>query len=342
MSDTWEEKLREEVRRNSEEVMCVFASQKHFIGRKRKMRFLSVLLTIFIMTALFAGCTSPESAKIETSAETESPSSQNQSNKPEDIPSEVMVPVLMFHDVKSVPGGTWSMSAENFRNTIIFLKENGYTPVSFDELIDYVDGKGSIPPKPVCITLDDGYYSNFKTVLPIAEELKAPVTVFMTCKTVRENGVFPSTDENLLEKMNAAEIGIVDASPYGQVQSHTYGLHGMNHSYGDIEREYSLPVEGETEADFKEIFSKDCSIAEKVLTDAGVETVNVLSYPGGRYHEWTETVLRERGYRASVTSDYEHRNLVSVGDTESLFMLGRMNVNDDTTHEQLLTYLERK
>lgn len=302
------------------------------------MKFLSLVLVLITMSVLFSGCASIGSNPAETTAESVTEDGEISEN----TPAEVYVPVLMFHDVKSVPGGEWSMSAENFRNTIIFLKDNGYTPVSFDELADYVDGKGTIPEKPVCITLDDGYFSNFKTVLPIAEELKAPVTVFMTCKTIRENGVFPDIDEGALAKMNAAEIGITDRSLYASVQSHTFGLHGMNYSYGDIEREYSLPVEGETEAEFKEIFHKDCGLAEEALKNAGVEQVKVLSYPGGRYNEWTEDVLRERGYRASVTSDTGHVNRVVAGDPESLFSLGRMNVNDNTTPEKLLSYLERR
>lgn len=261
---------------------------------------------------------------------------------PEPVQVGVMVPVLMFHDVKSYPGGTWSMSADNFRKTMEFLLDNGFTPVSFSQLVDYVDGMFELPEKPVCITLDDGYYSNYKNVLPIITELKIPITVFMTCRTVRAEGIEPSPDESLIPKMNAEELAIMEASPFVHIQSHTYGLHGRNVSYSEEERNASLPLESESEADFKKIYAKDCSLAEKVLSDVGVTEHLVLSYPGGKYHEWTEDVLRERGYRVTVTTEYGHRNFVVKGDPDSLYLLGRMNVNDDTTEEGLLKYLERK
>ncbi len=61
------------------------------------------------------------------------------------IPSQVVVPILMFHDVRTCEGGTWAISADHFRSTLIFLQENGYTPISFEQLIDFVDGVAGIP-----------------------------------------------------------------------------------------------------------------------------------------------------------------------------------------------------
>lgn len=307
----------------------------------KKVRNIKVIVSVFLLSAALAGCAKTDATvNSEDTADSAAPVYVGV-GKTENIQSEAMVPVLMFHDVKTFPGGEWSMSASNFRDTMLFLLEKGYSPVSFEKLVDYVDGKSGLPDKPVCITLDDGYFSNYKTVLPIATELNIPITVFMTCKTVREEGVIPDANENNLSKLSAAELKIMESSPLVQVESHTYGLHGMNTTYSDVEREYALPLVTESESAFKDIFAKDCASAEKVLADIG-SGHTVLSYPGGRYHEWTEDVIRERGYRVSVTSDFGHKNLVVAGKPETLFMLGRMNVNDETTKEELLSYLERK
>jgi len=68
----------------------------------------------------------------------------------------------------------------------------------------------------------------------------------------------------------------------------------------------------------------------------------VFSFPCGKDHEWTNEVLHERGYRASVTTNSGHINIVKKGEPNSLFSLGRLNVNDNTTKEKLLAYLENK
>lgn len=254
----------------------------------------------------------------------------------------VTVPILMFHDVKTVDGGTWSVSADKFRKTLVLLLDNGYTPVSFERLVDYVDGVGDIPQKPVYITIDDGYFSNYRNVLSIITELQVPVTVFMTCKTIRAEGTTPETDESLLYKMSTAELEIMEASPLVEIQSHTYGLHGVNTYYGEDERDNTLSLKNESESEYKKIFASDCERAEAVLLGVGVRRHTVFSYPSGKYHEWAEDVLRERGYRVSVTTNYGHVNTVVKGAPETLYLLGRMNVNDSTSEEQILKYLEKR
>ncbi len=262
-------------------------------------------------------------------------------NDPE-APEGVTVPILMFHEVRQVEGGTWAISEENFRGTLELLLENGYTPVTFESLVDYADGKGSLPEKPVCITLDDGYYSVYSTVMPIVEELKVPVTVFMNGKTVRKAGKSPSKNANVVSKMNAEELEAVEASPYISVQSHSYGLHSENRTYSKEKRDNAMPLDTESKSDYKDIFHRDCADSEAFLEGVGVRENLVFSYPGGKHHKWAEEVLRERGYRVSLTTDYSRRNFVVRGEPESLYLLGRMNVNDETTTEQLLRYLERE
>ena len=89
------------------------------------------------------------------------------------------------------------------------------------------------------------------------------------------------------------------------------------------------------------IFSLDCDRAEAVLTNVGVRHFSVFSYPSGKHNPWAEEILMERGYRISVTTNTGHLNRVVRGDNSSLRLLGRKNINDNTTEEELLAYLNR-
>ncbi len=293
------------------------------------MKKIKQLIPICLIFVFLMGCTS-NGHIISTGAESSVPQ----------IRSEVKVPILMFHDVKTYEGGTWSISADNFRNTLCFLLDNGYTPISFQHLVDYCDGKSDIPEKPVCITLDDGYFSNYRNVLPIAQELKIPITIFMICSDIRSNGITPPTNEEILTKLSIAELNIINSSAFATVQSHTFSLHGINISDND-ERSFALPLKNESKKAFQLLAQKDCELAENVLKEAGTEKVFVFSYPGGKVHSWFDEVIRKRGYRVSVTSDEHKINLVTRGEPDSLFLLGRFNVNDSTTEKELLEYLNK-
>lgn len=256
-------------------------------------------------------------------------------------PESTSVPILMFHDVTASKGGTWSITEENFQSRMEFLLANGYTPISFDTLIAYADGEGELPDKPVCVTFDDGYYSNYKFVLPIITELNIPITVFAIGSAVRPEGTEPSPVGMTLDSMSICELREMQSSPLVQIRSHTYALHIAESAYG-TQRADVLPLKGEDKETYQNMFKDDCAKAESLLQTVGVETHTVFSYPGGKHHRWSEEVLRERGYRVTLTTDYYTRNRIVRGDPESLFLLGRMNVNDDTTDAELLKYLNRK
>ena len=254
----------------------------------------------------------------------------------------VTVPVLMFHDVKTEEGGTWSISADNFKNILLFLLDNGYTPVFPEDLVHFADGTASLPDKPVMITLDDGYFSNYSLVLPVITELSVPVTIFVCCGMIREDGIPPAPDTYIISKLSMEELMILQDSPYVQIQSHTYALHGVNITADGMERDNILPLDGEDMAAYKNIFSRDCAMAEEILRSIEVDTQIAFSFPSGKSHLWAEEVLLERGYRIVLNTDYHHRNRVIQGENASLLLLGRMNINDATTEEDLVLYLERE
>ena len=89
------------------------------------------------------------------------------------------IPVLMYHMIGDVPDNDAVLLESHFREQMQFLKDNGFHPISMDQLYDYVvDGK-PVPVKPVVITFDDGYPDTYSVVMPIMKEYGYPCTVFI-------------------------------------------------------------------------------------------------------------------------------------------------------------------
>ena len=76
------------------------------------------------------------------------------------------VPILMYHHLAEDVTNDEMVSPEQFEAQIRALSEAGYTGVSFDELQAYVLRGEPLPKKPVVITFDDGYLSNYTLAYP--------------------------------------------------------------------------------------------------------------------------------------------------------------------------------
>ena len=97
----------------------------------------------------------------------------------------VKIPILLYHDfVATVPDSdpdnfNYINTPQSFEENIKVLLENGYTFISFQELNDAINGKMSLPEKPILINFDDGYYSNYEYVFPILKKYNVKASIFV-------------------------------------------------------------------------------------------------------------------------------------------------------------------
>ena len=67
------------------------------------------------------------------------------------------IPVLMYHKIGDDKDNDAVIREDLFREQMKFLKDNGYNPLTMDQLYDYVVNGAAVPEKPVVLTFDDGY-----------------------------------------------------------------------------------------------------------------------------------------------------------------------------------------
>ena len=74
----------------------------------------------------------------------------------------VDIPIVMYHSVLKDEKyhGKYVISPAELENDILYLKEQGYTTIFMEDLINYTKG-GELPEKPIMLTFDDGYYNNY-------------------------------------------------------------------------------------------------------------------------------------------------------------------------------------
>ena len=84
--------------------------------------------------------------------------------------ADVKIPILLYHNfVTTVPDTdpdnfNYINTPESFEENVKTLIKNGYTIISMKDLSDANNSKIDLPKKPIILTFDDGYYSNYEYI----------------------------------------------------------------------------------------------------------------------------------------------------------------------------------
>jgi peptidoglycan/xylan/chitin deacetylase (PgdA/CDA1 family) len=99
------------------------------------------------------------------------------------------IPILLYHRLVSreairagrVPDNEPIYAAYDdvFAGQMEYLRANGYTTLNCDDLLDIRSGRMPLPPRPVAITFDDGYESNYTMAFPAIRRCGQKATIYV-------------------------------------------------------------------------------------------------------------------------------------------------------------------
>ena len=168
------------------------------------------------------------------------------------------VPVLMWHNLAEESSGDMTISVDTFRAQIEALHEAGFKTVSLQQLYDYVHFGTELPEKPIVLTFDDGYFSNYEYAFPILQEYDMQATIFAIGVSVGKD-TYKDTDHAMTPHFGADEAREMVDSGLISVQSHTFDMHQWPpFEDGNAQvRETLLPFDGEADADYEAAVEAD-------------------------------------------------------------------------------------
>ncbi len=79
------------------------------------------------------------------------------------------------------------MDPETFEHRMDWLAHSGYPVLSLDEALRRLDDS-SLPDRAVVITIDDGWYSTYRGMVPVLHQLSLPATLYVTTYYVKRGG----------------------------------------------------------------------------------------------------------------------------------------------------------
>lgn len=250
------------------------------------------------------------------------------------------VAILMYHAFTENEAETTSVCtlASEFERQLSALRDAGYTSVGYADLIEFVNGKGKLPEKPLLISIDDGYQNNLDLAAPLLEK-------YGFCANIAVIGVsighttYKDTDIPIMP-----HFSLEDARPWIKrgvltVTTHSYDMHQIAAVDGNGCRRGVLQMPGEAEPDYIAALTQDYTHAQEQLAGLPGKVLPVFTYPFGAYSELSERVLQEQGVQVTVTIADGANRLVK-GEPETLRLLRRINVPAGMEPDVLLSSID--
>lgn len=231
--------------------------------------------------------------------------------------ADIKIPILLYHNfVTTVPDSdpdnfNYINTPESFEENIKTFLENGYTILSIKDLADADSGKTELPLKPILITFDDGYYSNYEYIYPILKKYNVKASIFIITDRIEQeiNGQKYLGWNECLEMQNSGLVEIFS--------------HSKKHVFYD-----KRPVR-EIRDDVKESYE----IIEEHL---GKQNLKVFAYPYGAYTDETVRTLKNNGIDFQI---YD----IGINNFKNLnrHYIKRINIPCEMTGKEILEEIEK-
>lgn len=232
-----------------------------------------------------------------------------------DIQDNVKVPIIAYHNLMdnyNPQDSLLQISPVEFENHMVALQKAGYHTISFQDYYEYVLHDQLLPDKPVIITFDDGYRSNYEYAYPILRKLQMKATIFVITGRVGvvNNIVYPHFSwEEAREMQNS---GVIDIESHSELHP---DMSQIDPGRARLELEHSKYL-------IQKELKKPC---------------DVFAYPFGLYNTTTQMIATQVGYKMQAIVGDKGVNTKSA----DLKQLRRLTAKGKTTGDELIEMIEK-
>ena len=194
--------------------------------------------------------------------------------------------ILVYHSIE--PATTkketkmqkhYHILPENFEKQLVYLRDNGYTVISFPALVNAIKNGTGIPKKSVVLTFDDGWKNQYDYAFPLLKKYHM-VGTFFIYPAVIGHGSFMAWKD------------VLDLDAQGMdVESHSF-THPMLPKITDAK-----------------ILAHEIADSKKVLEEKLGHSISILAYPYYMYNQKVEDAVSAAGYAAARAGWVKTKNI---------------------------------
>ena len=237
-----------------------------------------------------------------------------------------------------------TISAQTLIKHFNWLKENGYNVISWQQVIDAENGKGTLPDNAVLLSFDDGYETMYNVVFPLLKAYNypavfAPVTGWLDTPADQK---IAYADKMLDRSVFAtwSQVKEMEQSGLVEVASHTHNLHNginANPSGGQLPSVIAPEYKNgkyETEDAYKNRLKSDFTRSVQTLVNHIGKKPRVMVWPYGQFNDVAVQLARQAGMPHYFSLGEKIIN--KVGDKH----IGRLLLNAETDLNTVKNYLD--
>jgi peptidoglycan/xylan/chitin deacetylase (PgdA/CDA1 family) len=223
------------------------------------------------------------------------------------------LPILLYHKIEELPPRPGYLrnyvTPAQFVAQLEALRKWSYTPIALEDWLAARANLAHMPARPIVLTLDDGYASNYETAWPILQRYDANATVFLVADFLGKTNAWDSSEPQV-SLLNVQQIRKMQAAGI------RFGSHSSTH------RSLTTLSEPDVRAELTDAKNK----LESILA----RPVQTLAYPYNHNNWTTRSLARKTGYQAAVVG----RGMVNAPWTNP-WALRRILIHVETTLEEL-------
>ena len=224
---------------------------------------------------------------------------------------------IAYHDVedRDPDQAVVAVRTERLIEQLAWLRENGYKPVTVDQIMAARKGGPELPAKAILLSFDDGYSSFYTRVLPVLRAynwhaLLAPVGSWIDTP-LNQPVDFAGAPRARSDFLTWDQVREISQSGLVEIAAHTDANHKgiLANPQGNLQpaaatRRYDpLTKRYESEAEFQARIRTDVNnISEKIRKVTGKKP-RVWVWPYGAADGTSLTVVGEQGYEMALTLD---------------------------------------
>ncbi|MBU4228459.1 polysaccharide deacetylase family protein [bacterium] len=208
---------------------------------------------------------------------------------------EITIPILTYHNFTKDEGSSYQINIVEFEKQMDYLAVHNYSVISLSELLTGLRD-GQLPPKPIVITIDDGFKSTYTLAYPILKKYNFPATLLIYTDFIEKNSSSLTWEEIREMTKNNIEIG-----------SHTL-------SHCNLLR-YK---ENESYDSYISRIKKEIFLSKEILESKIGSKVKFFAYPYGIYSPIIKNLIIQAGYEGILNANSMNNNL-----NADLFSLNR-------------------